>query len=135
MTLMKMGETDLTAVLMDRDADTVALAAQMEFDPDWASVPRVLLDFGEPLPDERAGLFAKRLTKPAKRSHLLAFLVELSGGQAALPRITGPLGLPPLADKLPLRILLAEDNHINQEGGPGASCPFGLSRGCGRQRS
>jgi len=115
MTLMKMAETDLTAVLMDRDGDTVALAAQMQFDPDWNSVPRVLLDFGEPLPDERAGLFAKRLTKPVKRSHLLAILIELSGGQPALPRITGPLGLPPLAGKLPLRILLAEDNYINQK--------------------
>jgi CheY-like chemotaxis protein len=117
MTLMKMGETKVTAVLMDRDDDTVALAAQMQFDPDWNPVPRVLLDFGEPLADERAGLFSKRLTKPAKRSHLLAILVELTGGQPALPRITGPLGLPPLADKLPLRILLAEDNHINQKVG------------------
>jgi signal transduction histidine kinase/CheY-like chemotaxis protein len=117
MTLMQMGEADVTAVLMDRDQDTVTLAAQMQFDPDWNSVPRVLLDFGDPLPDERAGLFAKRLTKPAKRSHLLAILIELTGGQPALPRITGPLGLPPLADKLPLRILLAEDNHINQKVG------------------
>ncbi len=117
MTLMKMGETNITAVLMDRDEETVALAAQMQYDPDWTSVPRVLLDFGEPLSDERAGLFAKRLTKPVKRSHLLAFLIELAGGQPALPRITGPLGLPPMADKLPLRILLAEDNHINQKVG------------------
>jgi CheY-like chemotaxis protein len=41
----------------------------------------------------------------------------MTGGQPALPRITGPLGLQPLADKLPLRILLAEDNHINQKVG------------------
>jgi signal transduction histidine kinase/CheY-like chemotaxis protein len=117
MTLMKMGETNITAVLMDRNEETVALAAQMQFDPDWNSVPRILLDFGEPLADEHAALFAKRLTKPAKRSHLLAILTELTGGKPALPRITGPLGLPPLADKLPLRILLAEDNHINQKVG------------------
>jgi signal transduction histidine kinase/CheY-like chemotaxis protein len=116
-TLMKMGESNFTAVLMDRNEDTVALTAQMQFDPDWNSVPRILFDFGEPLADERAGLFAKRLTKPVKRSHLLAILIELTGGQPAQPRITGPLGLPPLADKLPLRILLAEDNHINQKVG------------------
>jgi signal transduction histidine kinase/CheY-like chemotaxis protein len=118
MTLMKMGESNVTAVLMDRDEDTVTLAAQMQFDPDWNSIPRVLFDFNEPLAEERVKLFAKRLTKPVKRSHLLAILIEMTGGQPALPRITGPLGaLPPLADKLPLRILLAEDNHINQKVG------------------
>jgi signal transduction histidine kinase/CheY-like chemotaxis protein len=116
-TLMKMGESNFTAVLMDRNEDTVALAMQMQFDPDWNSVPRLLFDFGEPLADERAVLFAKRLTKPVKRSHLLAILIEMTGGQPAQPRISGPLGLPPLSDKLPLRILLAEDNHINQKVG------------------
>jgi len=117
LTLMKMGASNFTAVLMDRDEETVALAAQMQFDPDWNTVPRVLFDFGEPLSDERAALFAKRLTKPVKRSHLLAILIEMTGGQPAQPRITGPLGLPPLSDNLPLRILLAEDNHINQKVG------------------
>ncbi len=117
MTLMKMGETNFTAVLMDRDEETITLAAQMQFDPDWNSVPRILLDFEEPLAEEQAALFARRLAKPVKRSHLLAMLIEMTGGQASAPRLTGPLGLPPLADKLPLRILLAEDNHINQKVG------------------
>jgi CheY-like chemotaxis protein len=80
-------------------------------------VPRILLDFGEQLPEERSGLFAKQLTKPAKRSHLLALLIEMTGGQPSQPRISGPLGLPPLSDTVPLRILLAEDNHINQKVG------------------
>jgi CheY-like chemotaxis protein len=117
MTLMEMKDTDLTAVLMDRDTDTVALAAQMKFDPDWNNVPRVLFDFDEPLEGERSNLFTRRLTKPVKRSHLLAILIEMTGGQPAVKRITGPLGLPPLAEKMPLRILLAEDNHINQKVG------------------
>ena len=116
-TLLKMMESNVTAVLMDRDDDTIALAAQMQFDPDWNTVPRILIDFEEPLAEERASLFAKRLTKPIKRVHLSVILVELSGGQPALPRMTGPLGLPQLADKMPLRILLAEDNHINQKVG------------------
>jgi signal transduction histidine kinase/CheY-like chemotaxis protein len=117
MTLMKMTDTKVTAVLMDRNADTVALASQLQFDPDWTSVPRVLCDFDEPLPEDRADLFTKRLTKPVKRSHLLAILIEMAGGQPSLPRITGPLGLAPLAEKMPLRILMAEDNHINQKVG------------------
>ena len=41
----------------------------------------------------------------------------MTGGQPAQPRMTGPLGISPLADKIPLRILLAEDNHINQKVG------------------
>jgi signal transduction histidine kinase/CheY-like chemotaxis protein len=117
MTLMTMLETKATAVLMDRDDDTVALAAQMQIDPDWSSTPRILFDFAEPLAPERSGLFTKRLTKPVKRSHLLATLIELTGGQPAQTRITGPLGLAPLSDKVPLRILMAEDNHINQKVG------------------
>jgi len=117
LTLVKMTDTTITAVLMDRDEDTIALAAQMQFDPDWNRVPRLLLDFDEPLADERAALFAKRLAKPVKRSHLLATLIELSGGQPSAPRATGPIGLKPMSDSIPLRILLAEDNHINQKVG------------------
>jgi CheY-like chemotaxis protein len=117
MTLMKMGESNFTAVLMDWNEDSVALAAQMQFDPDWNTVPRILLDFGDPLSDERAAYFAKRLAKPVKRSHLLAILVEMTGGKSSAPRLSGQLGLPPLSEGLPLRILLAEDNHINQKVG------------------
>ncbi len=116
-TLMKMTETNITIVVMDRDEDTIALAAQLQYDPDWNNVPRLLLDFGEPLAEERASLFARRLTKPVKRSHLLAIVTELTGGQPAQPRLTGPLGLKPMSDSLPLRILMAEDNHINQKVG------------------
>ena len=116
-TLLKMTETKASVVLMDRDDDTIALAAQMQFDPDWNTVPRMLLDFGDPLVEERASLFVKRLTKPVKRSHLLANLLELSGAQSAQPKLTSSVGLPPLSGTLPLRILMAEDNHINQKVG------------------
>jgi signal transduction histidine kinase/CheY-like chemotaxis protein len=114
-TLLKMAEPHITAILMDRDEDTVALASQLQFDPDWNKVPRVMFDFDDPLPAERAALFVKRMTKPVKRIHLLMTLIELSGGKASVPRMTVPLGLPTLADKLPLRILITEDNHINQK--------------------
>ncbi len=117
LTLMKMTETNITAVLMNRDEDTIALAAQSQFDPDWNKVPRILLDFNEPLDDERARLFTRRLTKPVKRSHLLATMVELTGGKPAQPRLSGPLGFKPISDTIPLRILLAEDNPINQKVG------------------
>lgn len=117
MAILQMPKSSFAAVLMDRDEATVALAAQMQFDPDWNAVPRILLDFGEALPEERAALFSKRLAKPMKRTHLHAFLIELTGGRPAAQRITGTLSRPPMAEKLPLRILLAEDNRINQKVG------------------
>jgi len=117
MKVMEMEKRSYGAVIMDHNNSTVALAAQMQFDPDWSSVPRILLDFNEPLSDERAALFKKRLSKPFKRTHLLAILIELFGGKPGTQRITGPVGLSPLAQKLPLKILLAEDNRINQKVG------------------
>jgi len=116
-TLLKMNNSNITAIFMDRDEDTIALAAQLQFDPDWNTVPRFLFDFGQELAEERAGLFTKRLTKPVKRSHLLSILSELIGGKPVQPRLSGPLALSPMSEKLPLRILLAEDNPINQKVG------------------
>jgi signal transduction histidine kinase/CheY-like chemotaxis protein len=117
MAVMQMPKSSFAAVVMDRDSATVALAAQMQFDPDWNAVPRVLLDYGEPLDKEQSSLFVKRLTKPVKLTHLQAALAKLTGGLAVPSRITGPITLSPMAEKLPLRILLAEDNRINQKVG------------------
>ncbi len=116
MSIFTMPKTKFAAVLMDRNDTTIGIAAQMQFDPDWSSVPRLLLDFGETLPDDRAAIFARRITKPIRRSQMQTVLLELTGVQVAAQRITGPLA-PPLAERLPLRILLAEDNRINQKVG------------------
>ncbi len=118
MALMEMEKSTFAAVIMDYDSASVALASQMQFDPDWRTVPRILLDFGESLSEENTSLFAKRLTKPFKRSHLQAALIGLIGGKPSAYKITAPINVPlPMADKLPLRILLAEDNRINQKVG------------------
>jgi signal transduction histidine kinase/ActR/RegA family two-component response regulator len=109
--------TRFAAVLMDRDEETLAIVHRMYHDPLWQAVPKILLDFGEPLEDGWLPFFAKRLAKPFKRHHLHAFLLELTGTQLAhsRSRLTSPLQQAPLADQIPLRILLAEDNHINQK--------------------
>jgi CheY-like chemotaxis protein len=118
MTIMEMTKNSFAAVLMDRTSSTVALAAQMQYDPAWKAVPRILFDFDEPLSTENLTLFHKRLSKPFKPNHLYAFLLEITGGrQKTAPPLTASLGQPLLAEKLPLRILLAEDNHINQKVG------------------
>jgi CheY-like chemotaxis protein len=105
------------AVILDRGPDTIALVRQMQADPQWHAVPRILLDFDEPLAEEEEALFAKRMAKPFKRNHLQAFLLQCTGSTGSLvaSRITVPIHQPALAQRLPLRILLAEDNHINQK--------------------
>ena len=103
-----------SAILLDRQADAIPLAARMQLDPVWNNVPRVLLDFDEPLAEEGVSLFSKHLLKPLKRSHLAAALRELSGfvdDQRRQRVATQPL----MALSHPLRLLLAEDNFINQK--------------------
>jgi signal transduction histidine kinase/CheY-like chemotaxis protein len=109
--------SNFAAAIFDRADDTVTLARKMGEDPLWRNVPKILLDFDEPMPDEDAALFAKRLAKPFKRNHLQAFLLQSTGSNSdqVASKITAPIHMPKLAQRLPLRILLAEDNHINQK--------------------
>jgi signal transduction histidine kinase/CheY-like chemotaxis protein len=105
------------AVIFDRGPETLKLVRQMQADAQWHDVPRILLDFDEPLAEDESALFAKRLAKPFKRTHLLAFLLQCTGSSVSqvASRITAPIHQPKLSQRLPLRILLAEDNHINQK--------------------
>jgi len=64
------------------------------------------------------GLFNAYLSKPLRQSHLFDALVGLLGDDAA-PIVTAPRGKatidPGMAARHPLRILLAEDNVVNQK--------------------
>jgi CheY-like chemotaxis protein len=68
-------------------------------------------------PEFAAASFASCLTKPIKPTQLLEVLVRaVSGAKASTKKTTTPGKLDPgLAARLPLRVLLCDDNAINQK--------------------
>ncbi|SMO95751.1 GAF domain-containing protein [Ruegeria faecimaris] len=69
--------------------------------------------------DLEDGLFAANLTKPLRQSHLFDTLVTLFSTEDTPVKPTKPAGKPQtdpeMAKRHPLRILLAEDNLVNQK--------------------
>jgi signal transduction histidine kinase/CheY-like chemotaxis protein len=121
-------ENPFIAVVLDRQEETFDVVREMYNDPAWRPAPKILLDFNEPLEAGWLPHFAKRLAKPFKRHHLHAFLLQLTGTQLAHSRcrMSAPLqAVPALAHVFPMRILLAEDNHINQKVGVSLLGRFG----------
>ncbi|MEW6741455.1 MAG: response regulator [Planctomycetota bacterium] len=68
----------------------------------------------KPSEAERA-VSTAHLYKPVKRETLHNVLIEVLGGQAARKKDEAAQGPAKLAEEFPLRILLAEDNPINQK--------------------
>jgi signal transduction histidine kinase/DNA-binding response OmpR family regulator len=100
------------AILLDRQLpDVVALARQISR---ISPAPLLLLSSGAPV--EEAGLFVSQISKPIRQSALLAALEKLRGSakRGARGRHVDQFDSG-LARKKPLRILLAEDNVINQK--------------------
>ncbi|WP_083448288.1 response regulator [Nitrospira moscoviensis] len=117
--------------LLDADmgsVDGLALARAMKADPRWAGVRLVLLTSlgrrGDAAAAREAGL-AAYLTKPIRESHLYEALVAaLDASPPAAGRPSGDRHHPPLVTRhtvaearagAHIRILLAEDNVINQK--------------------
>ncbi|GEP39678.1 hypothetical protein NPS01_33410 [Nocardioides psychrotolerans] len=85
------------------------LAARLRALPDWHNVPLVLLtSLGEPVETSVVGLV--RLTKPVKAAALRATVARALGARDLLPTFPADEG-----SIRPLRILLAEDNSVNQK--------------------
>jgi signal transduction histidine kinase/DNA-binding response OmpR family regulator len=99
--------------------DGVMLARQIRIYRDARALPLVLFSS---LGRREAGAeevgFAAYLTKPLKSSHLFDVLAGIFAGKAVhVPQVvaTKPQLDPGMATRLPLRILLAEDNAVNQK--------------------
>ncbi|MEG3841583.1 response regulator [Microcoleus sp. herbarium14] len=117
-------EFDLAVLDMQMpEMDGLALAAQIRRYPDGKKLPLVMLtsigrqEINTPAVEVD---FAAFLNKPIKQSQLYNVLINIFGEQATeirVQRSSGPFvqSIPVLADRLPLRILLADDHLVNQK--------------------
>jgi len=122
---LQQGETfDLAILDMHMPGmDGVNLASHIRQQPNGQEIPLVMLtSIGKP---ENSGQldeakFAAFLTKPIKQSQLYNVLMDVLVGQPVKVRSTceiSPTIDPYMGSTLPLRILLAEDNVVNQQVG------------------
>jgi len=98
------------------ESDGMAVAREIRQSPDGLATPLIgLLSLGQRAPDG-VEILAASLTKPIRASRLYDAVIDvLTRTSRPLPApATGPLG-PRLADRHPLRILVAEDTGVNQK--------------------
>jgi GAF domain-containing protein/CheY-like chemotaxis protein/anti-sigma regulatory factor (Ser/Thr protein kinase) len=99
------------------DLDGIELARRIR--KDHADLPMVLFSsLGLRDLDAEDGLFAAYLAKPLRQSQLFDMLVTLFAPKAVLEPVKKtdkPQSDPEMAKRHPLRILLAEDNLVNQK--------------------
>jgi CheY-like chemotaxis protein len=99
------------------EMDGVALARAIRERRPSSELPLVLLSsVGRRAAGAGDDLFAAELTKPVKPSHLYDTFMELFGGGATDPSEEPAAAMPARkpAEHAPLRILVAEDNSVNQ---------------------
>lgn len=117
-------EENFDIVILDMqmpEMDGLTLAAKIRELPKYDKLPLVMLtSIGWPEKSHlsQAGNIAAFLTKPIKQAHLYQILNQILGGKT----IQVKASLTPvskinsqLAEELPLKILLAEDNLVNQK--------------------
>ncbi len=102
------------------DMDGYELARKIHSRETLRALPLVLLSSS--IPTKGGGLnaadeFASRLMKPVKQAHLLNALTTALGSAKSNARVSRPPqgADPAMATRFPLKILVAEDNAINQQ--------------------
>ena len=119
---LRAGETfDLAMLDMQMPGmDGLMLAREIRKLPNLGNLPLVLLTsmgVRTDNPEFVAAGFAACLTKPVKPAQLFESLVRIVSGVRTAPKPTRTPGKldPTLASRLPLRVLLCDDNLINQK--------------------
>ncbi|MCA1993731.1 MAG: GAF domain-containing protein, partial [Coleofasciculus sp. S288] len=123
LTWLRQGEPfDLAILDMQMPGmDGLTLAAEIHKQSGYERLPLVMLtSIGKIETSDLSAQanFAAFLTKPIKQTHLYDVLIRILGGQPIKVRPTDSLSPkidPQFAQRLPLRILLAEDNVVNQQ--------------------
>jgi signal transduction histidine kinase/HPt (histidine-containing phosphotransfer) domain-containing protein len=119
--LLRNGETFDFALLDLKmpGMDGVALAAEIHKLPVGAMMPLVLLapmGLHSDTPNETHLVFGHTVAKPVKPAHLCEVLVRaLLSPKAAMSEAPPPKPDQLLAERIPLRVLLCDDNAINQK--------------------
>jgi signal transduction histidine kinase/DNA-binding response OmpR family regulator len=97
------------------EMDGLALAAEIVKQPHTDSLPLILLtSLGTNVDPASAAFFRERLTKPIKPAQLYTVIKAVFSGQMA-PATPDSIGAAATVLEQPLKILLAEDNVINQK--------------------
>ncbi|MGI8856807.1 MAG: response regulator [Thermomicrobiales bacterium] len=99
------------------DMDGIALAAAIRDYRDARALPLVMLTSMGRREQGQQAAFAAFLAKPIKQSHLHDVLMGIfdAAPRKAMPQAGAHHLDPRLAERMPLRILLAEDNVVNQK--------------------
>ncbi|MBE9125463.1 MULTISPECIES: PAS domain S-box protein [unclassified Coleofasciculus] len=103
------------------EMDGITLGSEIRKQSDCQTLPLLILSsMGKPKIDsqEIEANFGAFLNKPIKQSQLYSVLCQILGGQPikVKPSRSHSLQLDPhMAERLPLRILIAEDNMVNQQ--------------------
>ncbi|MCB8977247.1 MAG: response regulator [Ardenticatenaceae bacterium] len=109
--------------------DGYALAEEIRALPQYAAMPLILLSsLGQTQPGTAAeNLFAAHLAKPIKFTALRKILQEVYGSSLGTKRDGCVASATSFTHKKPLRILLAEDNNINQKVSMGILAKIGYT--------
>jgi CheY-like chemotaxis protein len=120
--------------LMMPEMDGLELADHIRDRHEWNELRLFLLSSSRTLLDTRrvAGLdFARTLTKPVKQSDLLDAISDVFGTEEYTETVAPAPPVDGAADRA-LRVLLAEDNPVNQQ--VAVSCWSGAATGPGREQ-
>jgi PAS domain S-box-containing protein len=106
-------------VILDRhmpEMDGMELAKKLHNHPQGEELPLVMLSsLGTSAVEAKKHHLSALLSKPVKQGHLHKVLLETLAPQASTQPVTPARTIAPSVQRLPLRILLAEDNLVNQK--------------------